>query len=171
MSRPPRYDAASVPSGFTPMSGCGREKRKPCGYAFGDVTGATEHPWGSRPAFTASTIALPADVSAGTVWPAAVSWTSSFPSTVALERLKLSPPASMSDTAMSARLLAPPGCPVVDEWPEATTEPILITPPRMDTPDAWASVTESSVSRTGRASPSDEAASVVITVASPLAGP
>src|SRR5205823_13753727 len=29
--RPPREEAASDPSGFTPSSGSGREKRKPCG--------------------------------------------------------------------------------------------------------------------------------------------
>src|SRR5438105_6228771 len=118
-----------------------------------------------------STSDLAPEESAGMVWPPAVICTCSLPSTVAVVRANLLPPASTSETATSARLVAPPGVPVVDEWPVAATDPIFTAPPRIDRPDARESVSASSLSRTGRARESEAAEPTVTTGARAAVGP
>ena len=118
-----------------------------------------------------STSDLAPDESAGMVWPPAVICTCSLPSTVAVVRANLLPPASTSVTATSARLVAPPGVPVVEEWPVAATDPIFTAPPRIERFDARDAVAASRVSRTGRARESEAAEPTVTTGARAAVGP
>src|SRR5436853_4331541 len=61
----------------------------------------------------------------------------------------------MSEMATSEVLVAPPGFPVVCEWLLATTDPILMTPLRIETPDASDDVSASSRFFSGWASAAD----------------
>src|SRR6266550_8309159 len=129
-SRPPRYEAASEPSGRTPSSGSGRENTNPCGYRDGSPSSATEHLDGFNALLAAVNSALPWDESAGNVWPPAVSSTAWLPSprpTDANENVVS--PAWISPMLTAAFDLPPPLDPVVDDSPDATTDPMRTAPP------------------------------------------
>src|SRR4051794_22268070 len=61
----------------------------------------------------------------------------------------------MSEMATSEVLVPPPGLPVVCEWLLATTEPTLMTPLRIETPDACDDVSASSMFLSGWARAAD----------------